>query len=248
MYSYIDVLFTPAEFQTLPQQDLTDTACVVFDVLRATSVMVTALYNGAEALVPVREISEAVEYAKTHRGVLLAGERHGLRITTAESGGTEFHLGNSPREFIREKVAGRTIVTTTTNGTRALTACGNAKETLVCSFLNLTVTASYLHEKMFEHVLIVCSGTCEEAAYEDALAAGALLHLLNPADHQLSDSAQIALNTYATAGDLAQAIRKAKNARRLLRIPSLASDVAYSLTRDSHPILVHQHKGLVMVK
>src|ERR1043165_6729618 len=102
----IEVLFTPAEFETLRTRDLSETTCVVFDVLRATSSMVTALANGAEALQPVSEIHEALELRSKNPQLLLAGERDGLRIRGELSGGVDFDLGNSPREFTRERIAG----------------------------------------------------------------------------------------------------------------------------------------------
>ena len=115
--------------------------CVVFDVLRATSTFVTALHNGAKAIVPVSEISEALAFRRKQPDVLLGGERDGVRIRAAQTGGIDFDLGNSPREYTPEKVRGRTIVSTTTNGTRALRACAGAKTVLAASFLNLTATA-----------------------------------------------------------------------------------------------------------
>src|SRR6185437_5993383 len=95
----LEVLFTPADFAALKGRNLSETLCVVFDVFRATSSMVTALANGAEAIVPVSEIPEALAIKERAPGVLLAGEREGVRIDAALTGGTDFDLGNSPREF-----------------------------------------------------------------------------------------------------------------------------------------------------
>ena len=114
----VEVLFTPAEFRVLPDCDLSGTTCVVFDVLRATSTIVTALAAGAAGVLPVEEISEALAWRR-RPDVLLAGERGGQRISAALTGGVEFDLGNSPREFTPERVAGKLIVSTTTNVTRA---------------------------------------------------------------------------------------------------------------------------------
>ena len=77
----LDVLLSPAEFEGLPEQDLSDTSCVVFDVLRATSTMTVALANGAEAILPCATIGEAIAARETEPGLLLAGEREGQRIT-----------------------------------------------------------------------------------------------------------------------------------------------------------------------
>src|SRR5882762_9621943 len=104
MSKSLEVLFTPAEYNALSQRDLGDTVCVVFDVLRATSTMVTALASGASAIIPVAEISEALAIRQKQPAVLLAGERDGMRIRAEQTGGTDFDLGNSPREYIRERV------------------------------------------------------------------------------------------------------------------------------------------------
>src|SRR5262245_5284580 len=115
MMPSLEVLFTPADFAALEARDLSETVCVVFDVLRATSTIVTALANGASAIFPVAEISEALAVRRKEMDVLLAGERNGLRILNHLTGSIAFDLGNSPREFTRAKVAGRPIAMTTTN-------------------------------------------------------------------------------------------------------------------------------------
>ena len=127
----LQTTFTPADFEALAQTDLSETTCVVFDILRATSSMVTALANGAERIRPVATIEEALEQQAAHPDALLCGERHGRRITAEQTGGSDFVLGNSPREYTADQVAGKTLITTTTNGTRALRACLKARETLV---------------------------------------------------------------------------------------------------------------------
>src|SRR6266699_301124 len=104
MMRSIEVLFSPAEFSALARRDLSETACVVLDILRATTSMMTALANGAEAIIPVAEISEALALKQQRPEVLLAGERQGLRIRKDLTGGIEFDLGNSPREYTAEKV------------------------------------------------------------------------------------------------------------------------------------------------
>ncbi len=262
----IETILTPAELPALAQRDLRATACVVFDVLRATSTFVTALHHGAKAIIPVSEIAEALEIKKSEARsqkpeiILLGGERNGVRIS---AGGIDFNLGNSPREYTPEKVRGKTIVSTTTNGTRALRACVNAQTVLAASFLNLTATAEFLRQNNFESILLVCAGTGENTALEDVLGAGALCELLvrwgktpgEPAfadSHhgsrgrsphrnefvELSDSAQITLRIYLEAKpDLAGAFSSSENARRLLAIPELREDVAFCRQRDIFPLV-----------
>ena len=230
----LEVLFTPAEFRALGGRDLTATVCVVFDVLRATSTIVTALANGAAGVIPVEEIAEALALRRERPGVLLAGERDGRRISEPLTGGIEFDLGNSPREFTVERVSGKTIVATTTNGTRALRACAAARSVLVCSFLNLVATAQRLEKLRPPHLLLVCSGTREEAAWEDVLCAGALAGLLAQLSATAAtDSAHMARSLYESAQhDLTGAMQHSSNARRLLALPELRDDVAFCLQRD----------------
>jgi len=226
----IDTLLTPAELPALAGRDLSDTACVVFDVLRATSTFVTALHRGAAAIIPVREIAEAVACRRQQPDVLLAGERDGVRIGAAQSGGIDFDFGNSPREFTADKVRGKTIVSTTTNGTRALRACAGGKMILAGSLLNLSATAKFLNKLQPEEVLLVCAGTAESTALEDVLAAGALAELL--AD-ELTDSAEVARQTFLRLkSDLGSAIAGSRNGRRLCGIPELQADVPFCSQRD----------------
>lgn len=236
----IEVLFTPAEFRALGQRDLSRSTCVVFDVLRATSTIVTALANGAKAVIPVAEIFEALALRKTNPEFLLAGERDGLRIGGALTGGLAFDLGNSPREYTSDKVAGKSIVTTTTNGTRALRACAGAKMVLAASFLNLTATTAFLGRQSSSRVILVCAGTGEDAAWEDVLGAGALCALIlkhMPDSHKL-DSAVIALAAFERVqNDLPSAIQSSQNAARLLAINELREDVAFCLRHDSFPLV-----------
>ena len=226
----IETILTPAELPALARRDLGGAACVVFDILRATSTFVTALQNGAQAVIPVSEISEAVARRKLQPNILLAGERDGMKIRADQSGGIDFDFGNSPREFRPEKVRAKIIVSTTTNGTRALRACADAKIVLASSFLNLAATAKFLNQSLPEEILLICAGTGEGAALEDVLAAGALAGLLGG---EFSDATEIASRIFLSAkNDLASAIGSSQNARRLLAIPELRADVAFCAQRD----------------
>ena len=241
----IEVLFSPAEFEALSSRDLSRTTAVVFDVLRATSTIVTALANGAEAVLPVSTIEEALQFRTTRPDVLLAGERDGLRITSKLTGSIDFDLGNSPREFTREIVSGKTIVMTTTNGTRALRAASRAEVVLVASFRNLESIARFIRRQLPDDLLIICSGTHEEASFEDTLGAGALADMIwntYEQDH-MADSAQIARLIYQQARpDLLAAAKLARNGRRLLSIPDLREDVGFCLQTGGADILARMDK------
>jgi len=224
----LSTLLSPAELPALAQRDLRSTACVVFDILRATSTFVTALHRGAQAIQPVCEIAEANQVRRQQPEVLLAGERCGVKIRAAQPGEFDFDLGNSPREFAPEVIRGRTIVSTTTNGTRALQACRGAQSVLAGAFLNLAATAHYLKNRPSEEILFVCAGTGDGVALEDVLAAGALADLLAAPQTQISDATAIAREIYRQEqADLLAALSRSQNGRRLLNLPDLAADVAF---------------------
>jgi 2-phosphosulfolactate phosphatase len=210
----IDVALNPAEIALLPRRALSETTCVVFDVLRATSSMITALAHGAAEIHPVRTIDEAFALERRLPHALLGGERHGEQIDG-------FDLGNSPLEY-RENVKGRTIITTTTNGTIALHACAHADRVLVGAILNVKSVAEELRRLQAPNVLLVCAGTFETFALEDALAAGLLIRELCDAFPSLSDSAQAALAVATTANDWLAVLKTAQNGRALINKGRLA--------------------------
>ncbi len=231
----IEVLLSPAEYQARAAQGFAGQVCVVFDVLRATSVMVTGLGNGAMSFLPVAEIEEAVAAQQKLPLALLAGEREGLRITAAQSGGREFEFGNSPREYSAARVAGRTIITTTTNGTRALRVCASAEAVVLGSFLNLATTTQWLVRRANHRLVLICAGTGNGVALEDVLGAGAMCDQIArvAGGVDLEDAALLARELYrAAAADLLMAVSATKNGRRLAAHPDLRDDIQFCLQRD----------------
>ena len=207
----IDVALEPSEVAQLAHRDLSGTTCVVWDILRATSSMVTALEFGVREIVPVCTIEEAWEARKRDPEALLGGERHGERIEG-------FDLGNSPFEYRQH--AGRKIVTTTTNGTVALRACAAAHRVWVGALLNLGALAEQIRQNPPSNLLLVCAGTFETLALEDVWAAGRLLLELRKSTPGLSlehwtDAAQVALATATALPDPLAALRASRNGRAL---------------------------------
>jgi 2-phosphosulfolactate phosphatase len=144
---------------------------VVIDVLRASTTIITALAHGAARVRPVLTVEEA-RGETAARGTLLGGERGGLKIEG-------FDLGNSPREYSRDRVGGRSIVITTTNGTAALHACFGAADVLIGAIVNRSAVAASAHALAIKHggcdIHLVCAGTEGVVTEEDLLAAGAIL-------------------------------------------------------------------------
>jgi 2-phosphosulfolactate phosphatase len=228
----LEVLFAPAELEGLRERDLTDTLCVVLDILRATSTMVTALTNGAMAIRPVGSIEQALALHRNNPRHLLAGERGGWRIGPELTRGVAFDLGNSPREFTAEAVSGRSIIMTTTNGTRAFEACAGARVVMAGAFLNLGAVAEAIRASGMQKTLLVCSGTGDFPALEDSLAAGALCSLLG-VDSEWLDSARLAYAAWlGMERDWVGQIQSSQNGRRLLSHRDLAEDVAFCCHRS----------------
>lgn len=230
----IDVILSPPEIDLLPQADLGETTCVVFDVLRATSSMLTALAHGAAAIHPVRTIEDALALKERFPDAVLGGERMGDRIDG-------FDIGNSPLEY--RELAGRRIITTTTNGTIALRACEKAERVLVGALLNIDALIRELAGSAPEKVTIICAGTFRELALEDVIAAGAVCAKLPGA--VLADSALTALATFQKYGhDLSIALRESRNGRALTAA-GRDVDVQWCAQTSIYDTVGHMHAGTV---
>jgi 2-phosphosulfolactate phosphatase len=173
------------------ESELAGATVVVIDVLRATTSIAYALAAGAAQVIPCLEIDDARRTAAKfpREQVLLGGERGGVRIEG-------FDLANSPEEYSREVVAGKTIVFTTTNGTRAMMRCRQAERVFAGAIANLSATVSAIAAA--ENVHLVCAGTEGEISLEDTLLAGWIVDRRLAAGEPLqqNDSALLALHVF----------------------------------------------------
>jgi len=202
----IDVALCPSEIRRFESIDLSETTAVVFDVLRATSTMITGLEHGVERFFPVETVDAARSLKIEDPSLLLAGERGGLPLE-------RFDLGNSPGEF--KEIRGKSVVLTTTNGTVALHRVRRAKRVYVGALLNLDSLARALDNDGSTDVLIVCAGTGEDFALEDAVAAGGLVERLS--HNSMSDAAILVKSLYREAGsDLLSYLCQSRNGRSLV--------------------------------
>lgn len=215
--------------------------CVVIDVLRATTTIVHALAAGARAVIPCREVAESRQVASLFPPgeVVLGGERGGLPIEG-------FQLGNSPAEYTPEAVAGKTVVLTTTNGTKALVHCRAASQILVGALVNLSALCARLAESDIAGVDVVCAGTERRVTWDDVLVAGAVAQRLADLGWQLDDTAQIARDAWrnvagTSTGDefqhrLVPALRTSRGGRNLVKI-GMADDIARAAAVDRFAIV-----------
>ncbi|MGE5580111.1 MAG: 2-phosphosulfolactate phosphatase [Bacillota bacterium] len=224
--SEITVLATP---DLLLARDLTGYAAAVIDVLRATSSIATAFSSGCQKLIPARSKEQALIERAGHEGAILTGEQGGLKIPG-------FDLGNSPLEYTPQNVAGRTIVMTTSNGTRAVLGASEAgaSPVFLCSFLNLTAVASACAQAALSEdgspkgVAIVCSGEHGQFSLEDFACAGALASAISSlGDFSLDSSARAASSLYEAYGrDALRVLRDSPHGQDLIGM-GFSDDLAH---------------------
>jgi 2-phosphosulfolactate phosphatase len=215
------------------EEALAGSAVVVMDVLRATTTLTYALAAGAAKVIACLEIDEARRIAASLAGErpLLGGERGGLRIEG-------FDLGNSPSEYTPESIAGRTLVFTTTNGTRAMLHCRQARQVLLGSLVNRQAVVRALTDEA--RIDLVCAGTRGQITREDALCAGALVAGMAQigGGRQLNDQALLVLAAWhvLAAGGmdsdlLAEELKDTQGGRNLLA-EGLQADIPWAARLD----------------
>lgn len=221
MKKELNVCLTPA---LLPLFSVEDYIVVVIDIFRATSSICYGIENGAEAIIPVSQVEECAAYREKGLDYLLAAERDGSVVEG-------FDFGNSPFSYTKEKVAGKTIVLTTTNGTHALHLSRSAKKIAIGSFLNLTALSSWLNTQN-ENVLLVCAGWKNNFNLEDTLFAGAVIEQLKDKGFVLDDAA-IAANDLFQVGksDINEYLKKTSHGERLKKL-GIEKDIEFCLQVD----------------
>ena len=219
----LDVCLSPA---LLHLHDIRESIVVVIDIFRATSSMCYGLANGAEAIIPVASVEACRSYADTD--YLLAAERNGEVVLG-------FDFGNSPFSYTAEKVAGKTIVLTTTNGTHAINESREAKKVVIGSFLNLGALSTWLKTQPHD-VLLLCAGWKNKVNLEDSLFAGAVAYHLQTDVYKLDDAAILVADLYELAkGNLAE-FRSSSTLSSLSSWPSTLSSLSSWPSTSLEPI------------
>ena len=224
----VDVAVTPA---ALEPAKLAGATALVIDVLRAATSIVTALANGCVAVVPVGDPDEARRRAAAMPGALVAGERKGDPLEG-------FHLGNSPLEFTRERVGGRTVFLTTSNGTGALLAVRDAEAIGVAAFVNAAAAAGWALAAG-RSLVIVCSGDVGRRSLEDEVCAGVIVEQVRTVrpDAVIGAKAdELAGHARPYAKDLGRLAQDSPWARRLGN-RGRGADLAACLRLDSHRLV-----------
>ena len=222
--------------------DVAQATVVIIDVLRATSTIATALFNGARHIIPVDSVAKCIELGRQINCVT-AGERDGK---IAEG----LRNGNSPFEYGRDFIEGKILVLTTTNGTRLLHMAldKGAREIITGSFANLSAVAEYLiHQKA--NVILACAAWKDRVNIEDLLFAGAVVNRVKDHFTIPCDSSHIAATLYNTAGNDLYGFLQSNNASHFTRLMEygLEKDIRYCLEPDRANVLPIYENGKLRV-
>lgn len=236
--SRLDVYSSVHTFQ---EEQIRNKVIVVVDVLRATSTIVTALSNGAKGVIPVEDMGEASRIAQSvdSSNILLCGEKDGVKIEG-------YDLGNSPLEYTRERVEGRSLILNTTNGTKAIKKSHQSSELYIASFLNLDAVVQQL-TGVEGDVVIVCSGWKGRLSLEDLLLAGNIIYNLNDGDlaPDARDGARIAFTLYERyMGEIEEVILHSNHAARLRDLIG-EEDIRYCCQVNTTDVLPILNEGII---
>lgn len=234
-------LHTVLSPRLLDVYDVSDSIVVVIDVFRATSTIATALYNGAEKVIPVDSVDQCIEIGKRTGGIT-AGERDGKVIPGLS-------YGNSPAEYPRSFIGGKTLVLTTTNGTKLLhmALSKGASEVVTGSFPNISAVCRFLASQQ-KDVYLGCSAWKDRFNLEDTLFAGAVIHEIKDLFTIHCDSSLMATDMYEMHRDnMNSFIRRTTHWHRLASY-GLEKDLEYCVSRDVANVLPIYRNGDLVVE
>ena len=233
----LEVCLSPA---LLHLYDTTGSVVVIIDIFRATSTITAALHNGAKCVIPVASVEECIAIGNNIPGSITAGERDGK---VAEG----LQYGNSPLEYPPLFIKDKTLVLTTTNGTRLLHMVSGASDIVIGSFLNLHALCEYLLSKN-KNVLLGCASWKDKFNLEDTLFAGAVINEVQHAFNINCDSARAAKHLYDRSGgsNFIEFLKDSSHYRRLA-VFGLEHDMAYCVTPNLHPVVPFLHGREIIV-
>lgn len=223
------------------EDSIKDKVVVVIDMLRATSVITTAFINGCKEVIPYLTVEEAVEKSKEFKkgDCILGGERKAVKIEG-------FDLSNSPLEYTEEVVKDKTVIITTTNGTRSLTKCKSAKRVFVGAMINGKAVAEKLVE-IGEDVVIVNAGTNGQFSMDDFICAGYMINEMFKISNklELTDIAKTANYIYENNKGIDSFINSARH-YGVMKELGLMNDVKYAMKKEITDIVPEYKNGHIV--
>ncbi len=238
----IDLFFSPSQTDEMLLRGRT---VVVIDILRASTTIAAALRNGAKEIIPVTTVESAVKISGNLGAnvILLGGERNGRMIEG-------FNLGNSPLEYVEERVRGKSIIFSSTNGSQALVKARYAREMVVCGFVNISAVAGFLSE-LRSDVVIVCAGSADMFSLEDTVCAGMLVQKLSDIRSlslETSDAALAARMLHKAFGKSILKMLRASEHGKYLADIGFGDDLPVCADVDSLPVLPRLVGNVVKIK
>lgn len=236
----VEVFFTPHQ---VDEMYLRDKAVVVIDVLRASTTIAAALHNGAKEVIPVATVESAMKIVGNLFGdvTLLGGERNGKMIEG-------FNLGNSPLEYVEERVKGKSIVFSTTNGSQAMVKARYAKEMVVMGFVNISLVEEFSRQR---DITIICAGRSGYFSIEDSVCAGMLIQKLIDTDRnevQFGDSGAASLALYKNHSKALYKMMKNSEHGQYLEEIGFGDDIRFCAEVDSIPVVPQLLGNVVKLK
>lgn len=212
------------------QESLKEKSVVIIDMLRATSVITTALANGAKQVIPTLTVEEAFEKkSEIGSGVILAGERQAKRIEG-------FDLSNSPLACTSSIVKGKTVILSTTNGTRALTLSSTGDRVFVACVLNAKAVAKKLME-INKDIVIINAGTNGNFSTDDFICGGYIIsEIVKGTSCDLTDIANVSKDIYEKNTDIRIYVENAIH-YEVLKSLGLETDIDYCCKKDLFEIV-----------
>lgn len=222
----VDACFSPHLYPVYKDEE---SIVVIIDIFRATSAICTAFENGAERMIPVATVEEALEYKK--KGFLAGAERNAIKVEG-------FDFGNSPYDYMGDHVKGKAIVLTTTNGTQAIEAARNAYKVVIGSFLNIDLLCDWLVQEQ-RSILLLCSGWKNKFNLEDALFAGAVTQALQTRSdrYKLGDGCLALRYLYEMAEEDPNKFLNYSSHKERLAALGLKRDIRYCLTPNQTNVI-----------
>ncbi|MDU1507933.1 2-phosphosulfolactate phosphatase family protein [Clostridium butyricum] len=209
------------------ESKLENKIAVVIDMFRATSVIVTALNNGCEEVIPFLTIEETLESSEelNREEYMLGGERRAVKIDG-------FDLSNSPLEYTKEVVENKKVLITTTNGTRTLTKSNSAKRIIIAAMINAKAVADKLLE-INEDVVIINAGTNGNFSMDDYICSGYIINEMLKVDNQieLTDISKTANMIYENNSDIISYVKEATH-YSVMKSLELDNDIEYCIKKS----------------
>lgn len=231
----IDIIISADDIK---KEKILHKSVIVVDMLRATSVIITAINNGCKEVIPVSTIEEALGiYHKNKEKYVMGGERKALKIEG-------FHCSNSPMEYSRQIVENKTLVITTSNGTRAIKGSIMAKNILMGALINADEVANR-SISLNNDVVIVNAGTCGQFSIDDFICSGYIINcMIKKIKVDLTDIAKTALYIYEQNPDIITFIKKASHYKRIKKL-KLYDDLEYCCRKDIIKIVPEYIDGII---